>query len=291
MSSGSAARLSDMTTWNTLIDGLSFGESPRWHDDRLWLCDWGASELIAVGLDGARETIATVPSFPFCIDWDPDGRLLITHSSQQSVVTIAADGSLEPVADLSAVSNRPPGNEIVVDPSGHAYVNGGGFDMMAGEAPAPGMIALLTADGGAREVAGDLGFPNGMAVTPDGRTLICAESYAGQLTAFDIAADGSLENRRVWAAIEGSAPDGIALDAEGAVWFADVPNRRCVRVAQGGEVLDTRPADRGCFSCALGGPDGRTLFAVVRRWDGPQGLQEGDGTGQVLMAEVEVPAA
>jgi sugar lactone lactonase YvrE len=291
MSSRRAARLSGMTTWNILIDGLSFGESPRWHDDRLWLCDWGASELIAVGLDGVRETIANVPSFPFCIDWDPDGRLLITNAAQQSVVTLAADGSLERVADLSGVSDRPPGNEIVVDPAGHAYVNGGGFDMMAGEAPAPGMIALLTADGGAREVAGGLGFPNGMAVTPDGRTLICAESHTGRLTAFDIAADGSLENRRVWAMIEGSAPDGIALDAEGAVWFADVPNRRCVRVAEGGEVLDTRPADRGCFSCALGGPEGRTLFAVVRRWDGPQGLQEGDGTGQVLMTEVEVPAA
>jgi sugar lactone lactonase YvrE len=280
-----------MTSWTLLIDGLSFGESPRWHDDRLWLCDWGAGELLAVGLDGSREVIAHVASFPFCIDWDPDERLLITHAADRAVVTLGAGGALHQVADLSGVSDRPPGNEIVVDAAGHIYVNGGGFDMMAGEAPAPGMIALLTADGTAREVAGDLGFPNGMAVTADGGTLICAESYAHRLTAFDIAPDGTLGGRRVWAEIDGSAPDGISLDAEGAVWYADVPNRRCVRVAEGGEILDVRPTDRGCFSCALGGPDGRTLFAVTRQWDGADGLKAGDGTGQVVMTEVDVARA
>ena len=291
MSRASEARLTNiMTSWKLLIDGLSFGESPRWHEDRLWLCDWGAGELIAVALDGARETIAHVPSFPFCIAWDRDGRLLITHARDQAVVTLGPGGELERVADLSSVSERPPGNEIVADPAGHVYVNGGGFDLMAGEPPAPGMIALLTGDGRAQQVAGDLHFPNGMAVTPDGLTLICAESYAGRLSAFAIAPDGSLQDRRAWAEIEGSAPDGIALDAEGAVWYADVPNRRCVRVAEGGEILDVRETDRGCFSCALGGPQGRTLFAVVRRWDSAASLQEGEGTGQVIMTEVEVPA-
>jgi sugar lactone lactonase YvrE len=163
--------------------------------------------------------------------------------------------------------------------------------MMAGEPPAPGMIALLTDDGAARRVAGDLGFPNGMAVSADGGTLICAESYAHRLTAFEIAPDGALGGRRVWAQIEGSAPDGICLDTEGAVWYADVPNRRCARVAEGGEILDVRLTDRGCFSCALGGPDGRTLFAVTREWHGADAMRSGDGTGQVVMTEVDVARA
>ncbi len=207
-----------MTQWSVLIDGIDFGESPRWHDGRLWFCDWGARELIAVDLDGRRELVARVDSFPFCIDWDPGGRLLITNARDRSLVTLAADGSLQTVADLSTVSDRPPGNELVVDSAGHVYVNGGGFDLMAGEPFAPGMIALVGADGGVREAAGDLAFPNGMAITPDGATLICAESYAHRLTAFAIAPEGSLHDRRVWADVPGSAPDGICLDAAGAVW-------------------------------------------------------------------------
>ena len=279
-----------MTEWRVLTDGISFGESPRWHDGRLWFCDWGARELIAVDLEGRRELVARVDSFPFCIAWHPDGRLLITNARESSLVTLAADGTLETVANLSTVSDRPPGNEVVVDPLGHVYVNGGGFDLIAGEPFAPGMIALVGADGGVREVAGGLAFPNGMAITSDGATLICAESYAHRLTALAIAPDGSLYDRRVWAEIPGSAPDGICLDAEGAVWYADVPSRRCVRVREGGEVLGALQADRGCFSCALGGPDGRTLFAVVRAWHGTDGLAAGEGSGQILTATVEVPA-
>jgi sugar lactone lactonase YvrE len=151
------------------------------------------------------------------------------------------------------------------------------------------MIALVADDGSVRKVAGDLGFPNGMALTADGGTLVCAESHAHRLSAFDIASDGSLTGHRVWAEIPGSAPDGICVDAEGAVWYADVPNRHCVRVAEGGTILDTRTADRGCFSCALGGVDGRTLFAVTREWHGAAGLEAGAGTGQVVMTEVDVP--
>jgi sugar lactone lactonase YvrE len=163
--------------------------------------------------------------------------------------------------------------------------------MMAGEPPAPGFIALVTPDGVARVVADDLRFANGMAITPDGATLIVAESHAGRLSAFDIDADGELENRRVWAAVEGSAPDGVSLDAEGALWYADVPNRQCVRVAEGGEILETIVADRGCFSCALGGADGRTLFVIAREWHGADGLAAGEGTGQVLTTHVAVRAA
>jgi sugar lactone lactonase YvrE len=271
-----------MDTPDILLDGIAFGESPRWHDGRLWFSDWSAEELIAVGVDGASEVIARVPSFPFSFDWHPDGRLLINAARQRAVLTPGDDGALRTYADLSALSDRPPGNEIVVDASGNAYVNGGGFDLMAGEQFAPGMIALVTPDGNARQVAGELAFPNGMAITADGATLIVGESYAHRLTAFDIQPDGGLGNRRTWAEIEGSAPDGICIDASGAVWYADVPNQHCVRVAEGGQILDQVDVDRGCFACMLGGEDGRTLFIVARAWQGTGSVGGEERTGQIL---------
>ncbi|MFZ0041779.1 MAG: SMP-30/gluconolactonase/LRE family protein [Solirubrobacteraceae bacterium] len=266
-----------------LKDGIAFGESPRWHENRLWFCDWAAEELIAVDMDGTSELIAEVHSFPFCIDWLPDGTLLIVSAREQRVLRMETDGSLVMHADLSRLSNRPPNNEIVVDGRGHVYVNGGGFDMMAGEEFAPGTVALIGSDGAAREVADGIAFANGMAVTPDNATLIVAESYAARLTAFDIAADGSLGNRRVWAELaQGAAPDGICIDADGAVWYADVPNQHCVRVAEGGEVAETIKLDRGAFACMLGGPDGRTLFIVAREWRGIGAGTDGPRTGQIL---------
>jgi sugar lactone lactonase YvrE len=147
-------------------------------------------------------------------------------------------------------------------------------------------VALVTPDGSARQVADGLSFPNGMAVTPDDSTLIVAESHANCLTAFDIAADGSLSNRRVWADLGGDYPDGICLDADGSVWYAVVPNKHCVRVREGGEVVRTVELDRGCFSCALGGADGRTLFIVAAEWSGPEGMASGPPSGQVVTVEV-----
>lgn len=279
-----------MPDLTTLMTGIEFGESPRWHEGRLWFSDWAAEKLYAVDLDGNGELIVEVPSFPFCIDWTPDGQLLIVSARRQAVLKLEADRSLSVFADLSVLSDRPPNNEIVVDGRGNIYVNGGGFDMMAGEAPAPGTVALVSSTGGAREVAGGLKFPNGMAVTPDNSTLIVAESYGRRLTAFEIAADGDLENRRVWADLGEDAPDGICVDAEGAVWYADVPHRHCVRVREGGEVLETIELDRGCFSCALGGPDGRTLFIVAREWHGAD-ISAGAGTGLLVATRVDVPHA
>jgi sugar lactone lactonase YvrE len=178
-----------------------------------------------------------------------------------------------------------------VDGRGNAYVNGGGFDLMAGEEFAPGIVALVTPDGSARQVADGIEFPNGMLVTPDDSTLIVAESYAKRLTAFDIAADGGLSNRRVWADLGDGVPDGICMDAENAVWYADVPNRRCVRVREGGEVLHTIELDRGCFACALGGPDRRTLFMMATEWNGPANMFDGPRTGQVLTVRAAAPGA
>ncbi len=274
----------------TLMTGIAFGESPRWHDGRLWFCDWGAEELIAVRPDGHSEVIARVPSFPFCIDWLADGRLLIVSSRERALMTLDEDGSLQTLTDLSGLSGKG-WNEIVADATGNAYVNGGGFDLMAGEEFAPGIIALVPPDGEARQVADGIAFPNGMAVTPDNGTLIIAESYGRRLTAFDITGAGGLSNRRVWADLGDGVPDGICIDAEGAVWYADVPNKRCVRVREGGAVLQTVEHDRGCFACMLGGEDGRTLFIVARVWEGMGAATDGQRTGQLLSVRAPAPHA
>jgi sugar lactone lactonase YvrE len=275
----------------TLMTGLAFGESPRWHEGRLWLCNWGAQEIVAVDLDGDSEVVLRVATtLPFCIDWLPDGRLLIVSGPEGLLLRREDDGSLVTLADLSGLSDHS-WNEIVVDGRGNAYVNGAGFDLMGGAEFAPGMIAIVSPDGSARQVADGIAFPNGMAVTPDNSTLIVAESYAGRLTAFDIAADGGLSNRRVWAELDGGVPDGICVDAEGAVWYADVPNKRCVRVREGGEVLRAIELDRGCFACMLGGAHGRTLFMVAAEWRGPAAMLDAERTGQVLVADVSAAGA
>jgi sugar lactone lactonase YvrE len=271
-----------------LMTGIAFGESPRWHDDRLWFSDWGTQELVAVDLAGESEVAARVPSSPFCIDWMPDGRLLIVSGGDGRLLRREPDGSLVTHADLSHLS-RYPWNEIVVDGRGNIYLNGIGFDFPAG-AFAPGIIALVAPDGSVRQVADGVAFPNGMAVLPDGATLIVAESYANRLTAFDIAADGGLSNRRVWAEVGSDHPDGICLDAEGAVWYADVGTKRCVRVREGGEVLRSIELDRGCFACMLGGMDGRTLFMLAAVFD-PAAMFSGKQTGQVLTARTPAPGA
>jgi sugar lactone lactonase YvrE len=160
---------------------------------------------------------------------------------------------------------------------------------MAGEPFAPGVVVLVSPDGSARQVANNLAFPNGMLVTSDNKTLIVAESYAKRLSAFDISVDGSLVRRRIWADLGDGVPDGICLDAEGSVWYADVPNKRCVRVREGGEVLQRIDLDRGCFACALGGPDRRTLFMMATEWKGPSGMMAEPRTGQVLTVEAPAP--
>jgi sugar lactone lactonase YvrE len=271
-----------------LLTGVALGESPRWHDNRLWFSDWGAQEVVAVDLDGNSDVILRVPSFPFSIDWLPDGRLLVVSSNDRRLLRMEPDGSLVTHAHLKSLRDRP-WNEIVVDGRGNAYLNNIGFDLMAGEEVAPGILALVTPDGSARQVADGVSFPNGMVVTPDNSTLILAESYANRLTAFDIAADGSLTNQRVWADVRGGVPDGICLDAENAVWYADVPNQRCVRVRQGGEVLQTVELDRGCFACMLGGTDGRTLFLMANEWRGTANMADGARTGQVLTVNAPAP--
>jgi sugar lactone lactonase YvrE len=277
-----------MSEPQTLMTGLVFGEQPRWREDRLWFSDWGPPEVIAVDLEGNSEVILKAPSFPCCVDWLSDGRLLLVSARDGLLLRREPDGSLVTHGDLTGVSDPPPGNELVVDGRGNAYVKGPGFDMMAGAEFAPGGIALVTPDGSARLVADGIAFPNGMLITPDNSTLIVADSYGKRLTAFNIAPDGSLANRRVWADLGDGVPDGICLDAENAVWYGDVPNKRCVRVREGGEVLQTVELDRGCFACALGGVDRSTLFMMATEWRGPENMFQGH-TSQVLCVEAPAP--
>lgn len=274
----------------TLMTGLAMGESPRWHDDRLWLADWGAQQVVAVDPDGTSEVVLGVPSAPCSIDWLPDGRLLAVSGGEGRLLRREPDGSLVVHAELAALSTYA-WNEIVVDRLGNAYVNTLGFEFATGQDAASGSVALVQPDGSARTVADGVSFPNGMAITPEGTTLILAESYANRLTAFDIDPDGGLSNRRAWADLGDGYPDGICLDAEGAVWYADVPNRRCVRVREGGEVLQTVVLDRGCFACMLGGPDGTTLFVVAAEWSGPEGMAGAGPTGRVVTVDAPAPHA
>lgn len=265
----------------TLLTGLGFGESPRWHGGRLWFCNWGTGEIISVAPDGAESRVETVVpvKIPYCIDWLPDGRLLIVLGPEGKLARLEPDGSLVTHAELG------PGmfNEIVLDGRGNIFVNGGGFD-------GPGNILVVTPDGAVREVASGIEFGNGMVVTPDDSTLIVAESWGNRLSAFDIGADGNLSRRRVWASLGDAAPDGICLDASGAIWYADVPHRSCVRVREGGEVLERVELDRGGFACALGG---NTLYVLAAKFNGFETVEAdlAARTGILAAVEVSVPGA
>jgi sugar lactone lactonase YvrE len=274
-----------------LLSGLGIPESPRWHDGRLWFCNWIARQVVAVGMDGEAEIVATRDpdshSMGYSIDWLPDGRLLVTGDKLRHQ---EPDGSL-------VVHSEQGGNEIVVDGRGNIYLNGADFDFVAGAPPKPGYIKVVTPDGRLRQVAGDIEFPNGMVITQDNRTLIISESFAGRLTAFDIDGDGGLSNRRVFA--DGVAPDGICLDAEGAVWTS-AGMSTVVRVAAGGQVLqriDLRE-NRAPFAVMLGGPDRRTLFVLTAEWRPADDhvanldrLANGPRTGEILAIPVSVPGA
>jgi sugar lactone lactonase YvrE len=289
------ARESSTRETRVLLSGFGMGESPRWHEGRLWFSDWGTNEVVAVDPEGNSEVMGRGGGGSgWAANWLPDGRRLITG---EELIRVERDGSRVRHADLSGIS--PYGwSEITVDGRGNIYVDTINFDFadfneVLGSGRALGKIALITPEGNAREVADDLAFPNGMVVTPDNGTLIVAESFARRLTAFDITADGSLANRRVWADVTG---DGISIDAEGAIWCSDVGPAEsgiCLRVREGGEVLDRIQLDRPCYACMLGGEDGRTLFMVVAKWFGPSAIDEliEAKTGQVLTARVDVPHA
>lgn len=260
----------------TLTTGRGLLESPRWLGDRLWFSDWTSGTILEVDASGHPEVVVERRSLPLCFDFLPDGSPLLVSGPSRALLRLGADGSLTAYADLARLSQFGY-NDIVIDGRGNAYVNNGNAQfgtMPPPGATAPGFVALVTPDGTASVVAEDLAFPNGMAVTADNGTLVVADSYRHQLVGFDIAPDGTLSRRRVWADLGDDAPDGICLDAQGAAWYASVPGQHCVRVAEGGEVLDTVDFDRGAFACMLGGADRATLFVVGALWPGAEHLMD-----------------
>lgn len=267
---------------------LQFPEGPRWRDGRLWVSDALGQRVVAISPDGHVEEIASVAGHPSGLGFLPDGTLLIVSVSERCVLRLDPHG-LRRHADLSGLLGTGYPNDMVVDAQGRAYVGNFGCDPFAGEDPAPTNLLLVTADGGVREVATDLLSPNGMAITPDGSTLIVAETYRHRLTAMSIAQDGSLSGRRVFAQFrEERTPDGITLDADGHVWVASAFTGEYLLVADGGEVLEQITVDAVATACMLGGEDGRTLFLLQARTT-PEEFREGRSTG--LIEAVRVTAA
>ena len=271
-----------------LLDGLTFPEGPRWHDGRLWFSDFYAHEVIAVELHGNREHIIEVPGQPSGLGWTPNGQLLVVSMTDRRLLRLDPDGLTE-VANLSDFANYHC-NDMVVDGDGRAYVGNFGFNSHAGDPFRAANLIRVDPDGTVSVAATNLAFPNGSVITPDGQTLIVGETRGNILTAWDRAPDGSLSNRRIWAYLDGGFPDGICLDAKGAVWVADPRNKETIRVLEGGEITDRiSTGNRGSFACMLGGPERRTLFICTC-------LQSGPGTaelrsGRIETLEVSVPGA
>lgn len=273
----------------TVLEGLAFPEGPRWRDGRLWFSDMHANEVVAMTPDGARETVFAAAGPVSGLGWLPDGRLLVVSMEDRRLLRIEPDGKAALHADLGGVATGNC-NDMVVDAAGRAYVGNFGFVFPGGE-PKAAKMARADPDGRVVEAAGDLMFPNGTMITPDGKTLIVGESFARRMTAFDVAADGALSNRRVWAQLpDGALPDGACLDAEGAVWVASPSTNDVIRLREGGEVLDRIAAEQGCFACMLGGDDRRTLFVLTAASSDPAQCRA-TRSGRIETARVDVPGA
>lgn len=274
----------------TLVDGLAFGEGPRWHEDRLWFSDMHSQCVMVADLDGRTEIICHVEGDPSGLGWLPDGRLLIVSMRDRRLLRLDQAGLME-AADISELSSWYC-NDMVVDAQGRAYIGNFGFDLHNNAKPRPAEIVLVLPNGAARAVADDVMFPNGSVITPDGQTLIVGETFGGGLSAFDIEEDGSLSNKRQWAKIEGAVPDGICLDAEGAIWVASPVSAEVFRIHEGGEVSQRIPVSGGAqaFACMLGGQDRKTLFVLTASSSQPDECKA-KRDGKIELVEVDVPGA
>ncbi len=287
-----------MTTARVLAGGLHFGEAPRWHDGVLWFSDFFDYAVKTVDLDGRIAVRLSMADRPSGLGWMPDGSMLIVSMTARALLRLD-HGRLALHADLSEIATFHC-NDMVVDAAGRAYVGNFGFDLDTNEINGTlgevlanhggATIARVDPDGSVHAAADGLMFPNGTVITPDGRTMVVAESFANRLTAYDIGSDGSLSNRRLWADLGGRTPDGICLDAEGAIWVANPMVNECFRVAEGGDILDVIETDNRCFACMLGGPDRRTLFMLTSRYSLAVEAAV-HRTGNVLIADVDVPGA
>lgn len=286
-------------TTTVVCEGIYFGEGPRWREGRLWFSDFYASAVKSVSLAGDVRTEFTIEDRPSGLGWMPDGSLLVVSMTRRQVLRRAPDGTISIHADLGHIAGFHC-NDMVVDAAGGAYVGNFGFDLDA-EMEARGLPAVLAdhpmaklayvaPDGQARIAAEGLHFPNGPVITPDGRTLILGETLSAMLTAFDIGPGGDLSNRRVWANTAPRIPDGICLDAEGAIWIANPIAPECVRIAEGGEVLEVIDTGQPCYACMLGGDDGRSLFMLTAATSLAHEAAKAP-TGKLLVATVEAPRA
>jgi sugar lactone lactonase YvrE len=271
-----------------LLDDLTFAEGPRWRDGKLWFSDMHDQVVRTVDAAGHSEIVARVESDPSGLGWLPDGRLLVVSMRDRRLLRLDPDG-LSEVADLGALASFHC-NDMVVDDRGRAYIGNFGFDLHSGATRSQAELILVPPDGEPRVVADELDFPNGTVITPDGKTLIVGETMGQRLTAFDIAADGSLEGRRTWAQLDRILPDGICLDAEGAIWVASPISSGVFRIAEGGETLQKIPVETQAFACMLGGPDGRTLHICTAETSQPAETQA-KRTGRIETVEVDVPRA
>ena len=286
-------------TTRVLADGLYFGEGPRWHDGRLWLSDFYAHAVKSVSLAGDLRTEFEIDDQPSGLGWMPDGTMLFVSMTKRQVLRRTPDGALTVHADLSHIAAFHC-NDMVVDSRGGAYVGNFGFDLDA-EMAARGVqsvladhptakLAYVAPDGATRVAADDMHFPNGPVITPDGKTLIVGETLAGVLTAFDIGPGGELSSRRVWAPTAPAVPDGICLDADGAIWVANPIAPQCVRIAGGGEVLEIIDTGAPCYACMLGGDDGRTLFMLTAASSDHEAAASAR-TGKIVVTEADSPRA
>lgn len=293
-----------MPELTTLIEGLAFAECPRWRNGRLYFSDQHTRRVFAVAPDGKAELLAEVAGKPSGLGFLPDGSLLIVSMLDRKILRRNHDASLEMYADLSHLAPCHL-NDMLVDPEGRAWVGNFGFDLHAGAPATTTVLICVEPDGSAKVAAEGLGFPNGMVLTPDGKTLIVAESFFNRLSAFSVDS-GTLGTRRTWAAFGDLpvstdvaeivakaevAPDGICLDAEGAVWVADAAHGRVIRVSEGGAILEEMKTEvTGAFACMLGGDDGRTLFICVA----PTFVEaeaSANHRSAILMTRVRVPHA
>jgi sugar lactone lactonase YvrE len=276
-----------MAELQTVVDGLAFPEGPRWHDGRLFFSDQHARQVLALDPAGGVEEIVRVEGQPSGLGWTPSGEMLIVSMIDRRLLRFDGGGAaLSEVADLSALATFHC-NDMVVSADGRAYVGNFGFDLDGGERPRPATLVAVEPDGTARIAADEMRFPNGSVITPDGRTLIVGESVAGCLTAFTIATDGTLSDRRLWAQLHGAVPDGICLDAEDAIWLACPLTNRCLRVREGGEILEEIATERQAFACMLGGEDRRTLYICTSE-SGPPSVTTVTRRGRIQTRRVDV---
>ncbi len=285
-----------MTRATAIADGLYFGEGPRWHDGRLWFSDFYDHAVKSMDANGNVRTELEIDDQPSGLGWLPDGRLLVVSMHRRQVLRVDADG-VKVHADLSGLATFHA-NDMVVDRQGRAYVGNFGFDLdqalhargvegVLADHPTA-VLARVDPDGSVHAASSGLHFPNGSVITPDGKTLIVAETLALRLTAFDIATDGALSNQRVWAPVGMRAPDGICLDRNGHVWIANAIGPECVLFAPGGKIVATVETDQPCFACALGGADGRTLYMLTAP-SSVGDIARASRQGRVLCAQVEAP--